>query len=163
MVALDNLGLLLAGIFRNASTGNGQVFNLKATNGAVYSTRIYATQGDTNRSNFDGALRQVQIGKSSTPVTRQDFKIGDPFPDSPESSLNNCIDGGYNSGLGKISQTCLISTTGGAGTITEVIKAFRIRDQFTQSGRTLIMFRDLITPENFIAGESINVEYEVLI
>lgn len=163
MTVLDNLGLMLAGIFRSPSGGNRQVDGLKNTGGGVFNTRIYATQGDTNRWNFDGALRQVQVGKGSTPVTRQDFRIESAFPDSPESVLNNSVDGVYNSGLGKISQATLISTTGGAGTITEVIKVFRIRNLANQTGQVCSIFRDIVSPVGFIAGESININHEVFI
>ncbi len=163
MVILDNLGLMLAGIFRPPSSSNGQVDGLKNTGGTVFDTRLYATDGDTNRWNFDGALRQVQVGKGLSTVSRQDFKIESSFPDSPESSLNNCTNGVYNSGLGKITQPCLISSTGGAGAITEVIKVWRIRSLANQSGQTCAMMRDLVSAVNFIQGESINTEHTVLI
>lgn len=154
---------MLAGIFRNPSGSNGQVNGLIKVNGGVFNTRIYATQGDTNRFNFDGVFRQVQVGNSSTPVTRQDFKIDSPFPDSPESSRQNCIEGIYNSGLGKINQATLISTTGGAGSITEVCKFFRCRNLIGQVGEVVCIFRDIVSPVGFIAGESINIDHEVLI
>ena len=160
---LDNLGLLLTGIFRPPTTANGQVDGLKNTSGVVFPTRIYGSDGDNNRWNKSGSLCQVQVGKGSSPVTRQDFKIETPFPDAPESVLNTCVTGVYNSGLGKINQATLISTTGGAGTITEVIKIFRGRSLTDGGDKIVAMFRDIISPVNFIISESINIDHEVLI
>jgi len=163
MVVLDNLGLLLAGIFRPPTTANGQVDGLKNTSGVVFPTRIYGSDGDNNRWNKSLALRQVQVGKGSSTPTRQDFQIESAFPDSPESVLNNCSNGVYNSGLGKITQPCLISSTGGAGSITEVIKIFRGRSLTDGGDKITAMFRDVISPVAFIQSESINTEHTVLI
>jgi len=159
----DNLGLLIAGIFRSPTTANKLVSNLKSTSALIFNTRIYSTQADTNRWNFDGVFRQVQVGKGTTPATRQDFNIESPFVVAPESGLNNSINGVYNSGLGKINQATLIAPTGGAGTITEVIKVFRARATVDQTAKTIVMFRDIISSVGFIIGESINIDHEVFI
>jgi len=160
---MDNLGLLIAGLFRTPTTANKLVSNLKATNALVFNTRIYSTQADTNRFNFDGVLRLVQVGKGTTPVTRQDFNIESPFVVAPESGLNASINGVYNSGLAKINQATLIAPTGGAGTITEVIKTTRARATVDQTGKIIVIFRDIISPVGFIIGESINIDHEVFI
>ena len=163
MVVLDNLGLMLAKIFRSPTGASQIVSGLQDITGAIFSAELYGSDGSGTRWNRDGVVRQVQVGKGLSPVTRQDFKIESPFPDAPESVLNNCSNGVYNSGLGKIAQPCLISSTGGAGTITEVIKIWRVRSTSPSSLRTTALFRDIVSPVNFIASEAINTEHTVLI
>lgn len=161
MVFLDNAGIMLAGIFRAPSTGTKTVFGLLNTGGASFGTKMYSDQGQ-NLFNL-APLKTVQIGKGNTPVTRQDFKLETVFPDSPESSSFASLNGGYNSGLGKIEIPATLSNTGGAGTISEIVKFSRVHKQDNSGLQTIILFRDLVSDVGFIIGESINVNYEVLI
>ncbi len=161
MVFLDNAGIMLAGIFRAPSTGTTTVFGLLNTGGASFGTKMYSAQ---NQLLYNlSALKTVQIGKGNTPVTRQDFKLETVFPDSPESAQFTNLNGGYNSGLGKIEIPATLASTGGAGTITEIVKYTTVHKQTNEGLQTIILFRDLVSDVGFIIGESINVNYEVFI
>jgi len=166
LVILDNFGFFLAKVFRSPTTGaNFTGFVLKRQlGGALFGTSLYNTNTNSTIFNDGGVVRQAQVGKGTTPATRQDFAIESPFTNSPESAKNNSADGAFNSGLGLISQPTLISNTGGSGSITEVIKVISVRDQ--QGGALnvpMAIFRDSISPVSFINGESINIDHEVLI
>jgi len=165
MVVLDNLGFILAGFFRAPTTGakdTGSV--LRKLTGALFSTRLYSTNSDSILFNDDPVTRQAQVGSGSTLPTRQDFNVETPFVSAPESVRNSSLNGGYNSGLGKIEQPTLISPTGGAGTITEVVKYILVQDGIGGGATEIIaLFRDVITGVGFIAGQSINITHEVLI
>ncbi len=166
MVILDNLGEMLAKIFRNPTTGANftPVDSMKRLNGAGLHTSMYNTNSNSTIFNDNAIVRQARVGNSNTPVTRQDFEVSGGFPDSPESSRNNSVDGGYNSGLGKIEQSTLISNTGGSGTVLEACKYIQVRDGFGGALNVVIAItRDLVSPVGFINGESINVTHEVLI
>ena len=163
MVILDNFGLLLAGFFRAPSTAVLTVGGIKDTSGVSFSLRPYDTIDSDRRFNKIGADRKAQVGKGTTPVTRQDFVIESPFTNGGvEDNPQNSNASGYVSGLGKIEAGTLIASTTGAGTITEVVKQIVLEDSFSTI-RTMIIMRDIISPASFIASESINVNHEVLI
>ncbi len=163
MVVLDNLGFLLSFFFRAPSGSNAIRVGIKRLGGSALDVRPYSANTDTGLFNDEGIVRRAQVGKGTTPATRQDNNIENAFPDSPESGQVSSLNGGYNSGLGKISQSTLISNLGGAGSVTEVIKVFKIVDVFTQNGVDCAIFRDVISPVGFIVGESLNITHEVLI
>jgi len=162
----DNFGFMIAKLFRAPTTGANSTGNVlrREDTGALFGTSMYQTNSNSTIFNDEAGINQAQVGEGSTPATRQDFKIEDTFPDSPESSPQNSVAGAYNSGLGKITIATLISPTGGAGSITEVIKRGRIRDSIGGSTtRFIIWTRDVISPVGFIIGQSINIDHEVQI
>lgn len=152
---------MIAGIFRAPTTGTKTVFGLLNTGGSSFGTKMYS---DQNQLLYNlASLKTVQIGKSATGVTRQDFKLETPFTNSPESSSFVSLNGGYNSGLGKIEIPATLSNTGGSGIIKEIVKFSRVHKQTNEGLQTIIIFRDLVNDVSFIQGESINIVHEVLI
>ena len=96
-----------------------------------------------------------RIGKGTTPATRQDFKIEDPFVTGAEASLQSTIGGaGWNSGLGQISIS---------GAISESILVCAWRSTTDSAHHRSVYSRDNISPvANFIIGETININYTLL-
>jgi len=163
MVILDNFGLLLAGFFRAPSTADLVVAGFKDTSGVSFSARVLAQISNLTRFNKIGADRKAQVGKGVVAVTRQDFKLENPFTNGGvEDNPQNSNVSGYNSAQGKIEAGTLISPTTGSGAITEVVKQIVIKDSIT-GNRTMIIMRDVIGVSNFISGQAINVNHEVLI
>lgn len=160
MVTNDNLGKLIAGIFRSPSTGLTTI-NLINTGGVSRGIRVYGNDNNiVFNLNKSGA---VQIGKGTTPPTRQDFNLENAFPNSPESVLKGVtLPHGYVSGLGKITIATLISPTGGAGSITETALTQFWQNTGSNNERYLL-FRDIISPVGFIIGQAINIDYEVFV
>jgi len=164
MVTLDNFGIFLSGHFVNPTTGiNVQLIN---TSGASQTVKIIGNSSNEvwNDTNLGTMNDFIQVGSGNTPATRQDFKLETPFGTSPESARFVCIPAGYNSGLGKITITGTLASTGGAGTINETTKEVRINQNTSPTNiQSFIFFRDNISPVAFIIGQQIVVDYEVLI
>ena len=164
MVTLDNFGIFLAGHIVPITSGSSRI--LTDVVGLTHTVRLIGNSSNKvwNDTGFGSLGDFIQIGKGSTPATRQDFKIEDPFTTAPESSRFVCIPAGYNSGLGKITISGTLGSTGGTGTITEVTKE---QAMINTSNPTVLknfcFFRDNISPVNFIIGQSVFVSYEVLI
>jgi len=165
MVFMDNAGLILAGLFRTPSTGAKSAIGiLREDTGASFDTSVYQTETNSTIYNVAPITNTTQIGEGSNPVSRQDFKIADPFGVAPEASPFFSGNGGYNSGLGKLEIPATLANTGGAGTIKEVVKRASIRDNIGGSqNRTIIFLRDVISDTSFIIGQSVNVIHEVFI
>ena len=160
MVVNDNFGKLIASIFRPPSTALTLII-LTNTDGSTRGIRVYGADANVVFNLQKSA--QVQIGKGSSTPTRQDFVIESPFSSSPENVGKGVTQPqAYNSALGKITIATLISPTGGSGTITETVFTQGWQDTGSNSDRYLI-FRDLISGSSFIAGQAINIEYEVLV
>lgn len=160
MVTNDNFGKLIAGIFRPPSTSITTI-TLKNTGGVDRDVRVYGTDANIIWNLTKSA--QVQIGKGTSTATRQNADIEIPFTSSPENVGKAVTQPqAYNSALGKITIATLISPTGGSGTITETAFTQAWQDQGSNSERYLI-FRDLISGSSFLAGQAININYEVLV
>lgn len=168
MTTNDNLGNLLAQLIRaptSVTTDTPAIF--RNTVGALISFRIV---GSNNTTLFNDDVTvptvtetRVQIGKGTTPPTRQDFNLENAFPNSPESVLKGVtLPHGYVSGLGKITIATLISPTGGAGSITETALTQFWQNTGSNNERYLL-FRDIISPVGFIIGQAINIDYEVFV
>ena len=164
MVTLDNFGIFLAGHFTAPTSGKN--VDIVDKSGVTQTVKIIGTSsngvwGETNNGTI---ADYIQIGKGTTPATRQDFKLEDPFVTSPESSRFITISAGYNSGLGKITISAVLASTGGSGSITEVTKEQQMtKITPSQSLGQFLFFRDLISPVGFIIGQTVNVSYEVFI
>ena len=162
MTNTDNMGKLLASIitiFQTGSFSKNVVLVDEAGN-----NRTLRSWGTNAQVNFNTAIAGfVQVGEGVTPATRQDFKLEDPFSnggveDAPV--LNQVF--GYNSGLGKVTVATMITPTAGSGTITEVIHFGNFKDTANITIFVLTQ-RDVISPTNFITGETIDVEHIWLI
>jgi len=164
MVTLDNFGIFLSGHFVNPTASHS--VSLTNTSGAVQTVRTIGNSSNEcwNDTNLGSMNDYIQIGSGVTPATRQDFKLETPFGVAPESARFVCIPAGYNSGLGKITITGTLASTGGSGTITETTKEVRINQNTSPTNiQSFIYFRDIISPVAFINGQQIVVDYEVLI
>jgi len=164
---LDNFGEFLKGHFTILSTGVRDTAFVITTNGTSRTLRIYGTSSnfvwnDTNAVGSQGDFGQV--GKGTTPVTRQDINIETPFPDAPENSKQVSLAGGYNSGLGKVTVQTDITPTGGAGAVTEFCKINNMSVIQTNTYEIIALTRDLVSPPaSFIVGEAISASLEILI
>ena len=159
MVSLDNFGIFLAGHFRTL-TGGATDVTLKNIAGVDRSVRIYGTNSQTCYNDLnDGTVNdRAQVGKGLTPATRQDVSIESPFILAPESNEILSIIAGYNSGLGKIEISTVITPTGGSGAVSEVVKISSIIQLATANPESFAFFRDNVSPvANFIIGETINI------
>jgi len=159
MVFTDNMGIFLAGLFRQPTTVSKNISGMTSIVGGAISGNVY--KGETDGASLNSiSNNRIQIGKGLTPPTRQDQTIENPFTnggieDSPVISNSTY---GYISALGKSSKGTVISPTFGSGIVTEVVKFGNL------NGQDIIWSRDLLgTPASFIAGQTINVEVEVLI
>ncbi len=163
MVVNDNLGIIIAGLFR-APSALVKTVVLKNKDNNPVNINVFATDSGNlfNDTNVSVAKARIRIGKGTTPATRQDFDIETPFSTSPESAWFNVIGtAGWNSGLGQISIGGGISATG-SGAISE--SAYSTVWRATDSAHHRSLFsRDNISPVvNFINGETINVNYVLL-
>ena len=160
---MDKFGIFLAGFFRAPTTASLTISGLVDVSGVARDLVLYREKASPSFVEATGA-GDTQVGKGTTPATRQDINTETPFTNAPESGkILSTLPFGYVSGLGKISQGTLIAPTGGSGAISEATKFI---DAITSGGLryTYLIFRDNISPVvNFINGESINVEHEVLI
>jgi len=158
----DNFGMLLAGLVVPLQTGSftKDVSGFITTLGLSKTLTIWGTNPAVN---FNSANQnRAQVGKGNTPATRQDIKIESAFASSPESDLNVSQAFGYNSGLGKVSVATQIAPTGGAGTITEIVKINNLKDN--AGGALEYLFtRDVIVGVGFIIGQTIDTEHIFLI
>jgi len=148
----------MAGLFRQPSTvSTTLVAGFKSTAGVLFSANLYKTESGNGL--FAVRDNTIQIGKGTTPPTRQDFKLETPFTNGGIED-NKVLSGsyGYVAGSGIANQGTIISPTTGSGSITEVVKYFN-----GMSSHECIFMRNVITPVAFLGGDSINVEEEVLI
>jgi hypothetical protein len=157
----DNFGLLLSKLFRAPTTGAlsnvGGFFDIT---GAPLVINIYGLASATLFNEFAGG--NVQVGKGTTPATRQDTNIETPFTNGGvEDNPVNAIVGAYNPSLAKVEIPALISPTAGAGAISEVVRT-RGMENSVGVGKEMLLTRDNVSPvSNFIAGQAINVNHEV--
>lgn len=163
----DNFGILIASLFRPVSTSDLSIGGFVDVNGVSKTLKIYGTEdSNTNFNDTQAGVKTafVQIGKGTAIPTRQDEDIESPFTNSPEDVPDSVTQPfGYNSGLGKITTASLISNTGGAGSISEAILLQTMNDNAGVNVQFLFI-RDLVSPvAGFIAGQSINTEFGVLI
>ena len=162
MTATDNLGLLIAGLFRAVTTGTksstGKPFT--DTLGVTHDMQFYGTN---NQNVFaeSGGGDTVQVGQGLTPATRQDIEIEQPFTNGGvEDNKIGSGAGGYNAGLAKVQIPTQISPTAGSGTITEICRFMNLRDSTLGTTQTYLFFRDLVPATGFIAGKTIDVSHE---
>lgn len=161
MTFTDNFGILFASIFQVPSTGS-PAFQMKNTTGGFPSFQGYKDRDFDDHWNQTNPNPQsyAQVGKGSTPATRQDFQIENPFTNGgveDNKKLTSLF--GYNSPLGKITIQTGISPTAGSGTITEVVKINQFVNTNGITISDIVMTRDNPTPTGFISGKSINLEH----
>ncbi len=162
MVLHNNFGFYLAGLFRNPTSAlPAPTAGFIDSSGVPFSAPCYHTEAGAvlNSDNQPCANGSIQIGKGTTPATRFDLALESPFTNGGvEDSPVCCSPMSFIPDSGKISQGTIISPTTGSGTITEVVKHVNL-----SGGKACIWSRDTISPANFIAGQSINVDEEILI
>ncbi len=158
MVITENFGRMLASHF--VAQGGGSGFSWIDIGGVANSSTCYGSHL-ANKYNRIGTLTAVQVGKGSTPATNLDINVENPFVGGVESTRRSSNNSGYISGLGKIQTPTQLSNTLGSGSITEVCLYARWHD--APLDPIVLLFRDIVSVETFIAGETINVEHEVLI
>jgi len=158
------VGSLIAGIFRPISTGTKVVAGSKSTTGIVSNWKTYGGNGDGDKFNVVNVADSTQVGKGNSPPTREDFNIEVPFTNGGiEDNPVNSGTYGYDGITGKISIPTLISPTFGSGSITEVCHFCNAKQSPSGAVLLFLYIHDIIAPVNFINGESLNVDYEVLI
>ena len=160
----DNLGKVLATLFRAPTTGAKTVTGLlRADGGGTFSTSVYQ---NSTISDFMWLVTHqlVQVGKGSSTPTRQDVTIESPFTVAPEQSPFGNLGRAYNSGLGLITIPASLTNLGGAGAVSEFVKFVSIRDLIGASTNRIVLWaRDTFQGVNFIAGETINTDWEIQI
>jgi len=158
----DNFGFLFSTFFRPVSQLDESRTGFKDTSGVSRTLKLISIRTDPLAYNAGLTVSKVQVGKGTSPPTRQDQTIESPFTnggaeDNPQPTLAY----GLQSALGKIVIATLISPTFGSGFITEVAYFMTWRDN-TGVDRDFLLFRNVITGVNFISGQGINVEHSVL-
>ncbi len=163
MVANDNLGILMAGIFKPVNSNDKSVFGIIDISGVSHEMKMYGRPLSSNMFNENSGTF-AQVGKGASTPTRQDFNIENPFTNGGvEDSRQNTNLFGYNSGLGLITIGTQISPTTGSGTIKEVCKFHNFLSNTTGTVLVFLIYRDLISDVTFVASESIDLSHEVLI
>jgi len=155
----------MAGMFRPPSTATQTALTgFKDTGGNARSIIIYGTQG-TDRFNDSNTIKQGQIGKGDTPVTRQDANIEQPFTSGGnEDNKQNLSVYGYIQANGEINYNFLISNAFEAGIVKEVCSFIQMRDSPSVATKEFMLTRDVLNPVvNFIQAENIFVEFSILL
>jgi len=162
MVVMNNLGLLLAGIFATPVTTK-IIAGFFTISNAPFSLRIYGTDATPNKNFTENGGSFAQVGEGSTPASRSDFNIQTPFANGGIEDNQKSTNGfGYNSGLGKITIATQIAPTVGTGTITEVVKINTLKTE-TGAIEQFLWLRAVISGKFFAIGQSIDLSHEVTI
>jgi len=155
----DNFGEM----FRRLWTSGGTASLIDFNNNLFSYTTVGTQETYVDTAGVTTLGSAVQIGSGVTPATRQDFSIESAFASSPENVKTFTGDGGWNSGLGKITISTLISPTTGSGAISETV-LFGVWRSTLNTFRFNLLSRDNISPVvNFISAQTINIDYEVLL
>lgn len=149
----DNYGNFIKGIVAqdtfscNREDGGARTYFVKSTN-----------QGYNMRNTSQGGVGAfLKIGSGTTPATRQDTNIENQI----QGNITLAGTAGYNSGLGQISITGSLLATGG-GSITETALFNRWRASDSAHHNNMIS-HDIIPPASFIVGQTITVNYIILL
>jgi len=163
----DNMGELFAEFHRAVSSG-AKTITLQDTTDTTQSFaqfwRSNQSLGTNGRismfSTFSAVNAGIQIGKGSAQVTRQDFKIEDPFTNGGlEDSRNLISTPAYNVALSRCEFGVSITSTG-AGIISETAHINSYHNTTAHASSLILMAHDNINPVvNFISAQSIFTEY----
>ncbi len=155
---LDNWGNCLNSLLSGASANLTNISGV-ANSGTFWGGSNFFTQALTSAPTSPVGT-ECKVGAGLSTPQRTDFNIETPFGSSPENSFRNTGNGGWNSGLGQVTISTLISPTGGSGSIGEagLFAEWYIKPAFDDE--TIMLSHDKISPTvSFIIGEAINVEY----
>jgi len=162
-LVLDNLGILLGAWTKLLSTGGSGFYQLVKTNGALgSSTQGYSINSSVGNSEFfsQSGARPIgwsgQLGKGTTPPTRQDFVIESPLITTGGYSLI----GAYDSvGFQVLWSGVIVVGTGGE-TVSECVSTKTYsHGTGTTSSENAMRTRDLVTPTFVtITGKTIFVD-----
>jgi len=162
MVFTDNVGIIIAGLFRPRGSGIEETPDtLRDVNGTLFGVRTYGGNSSAN-FNVSAVTFTAQVGKGNTPATRQDIDIENPFSNGGvEDNQVGSLSGIYNVAQARIIMSTAIGATIGAGAITEVCKFITVNDRFG-GDHVIMVMRDIIDPPvNFIATNTINIENRI--
>lgn len=161
----DNVGVLLALLVRTPTSGKLlSQSGLVRADGTPDNVNVFGFQSDQlyNDGGETNINSKAQVGKGTTPATRQDRDIEVPFTNGGAEDNKILVQpANYNSGLAKTEIPTLITPTTGAGAITEEVLMAHLEAQGLDFD--FCFSRNVINPPvNFIVGESINIINEVL-
>jgi len=164
----DNFGKILAQMFRNVSTTGQELISLKSIGGvnSNFSPYWFADVG-FGKDDWRGMLVQahgsispaIQIGKGSSPATRQDVDIENPFTNGGAEDSQFGIQVPIYDVINFRCNFANSIISGGSGSITESVYKNSYTDRNKARPRVLIA-RDNISPAvGFLASQSIFVDY----
>jgi len=152
----------LAGAWQPSDKLNKETLNqLKDINGVTFACQLYGNNTSI-AWNAGGTVVQAQVGKGTSPPSRQDLDIENPFTNGGnEDNRNSSLFGSYSNVTELITmQTTIVPI--GSGSITEVCKFVQVNDTGIPTLRIILISRDLISPPvAFNFGDVINVQNEV--
>ena len=150
----NNWGFFLQQFLSGDSAVRSNYFNTVGSNRGL---RIWGVQSHLFNQVDGGAEgSRIATGSGVTPATRSDFNI------ETQENKASTGDGGWNSGLGKI-DIPMVTTAVSNYSLTEtaLIGAWY---SFTQLGiAELLLSRDNISPVSVLIGQTINVDYNLLL
>lgn len=155
---LNQLGTLLAGLFRTPVVGSTSV---SIVNDANVANQLYtygtATAGSIIFNINGGGGTQIQVGSGSTPAARADYAIETAFGTAPEDDYFDTGAGAYAAGAIAIAG---VIVAGGAGTINETLLSGYWWDETTNAYENHTLFHDILASgEAFVMGNTITVTY----
>lgn len=154
MVFTSNMGKIIAGLLRAPSAGDTSVV-LQDTGDVARTIHTYSLTENLGAV----ALSLNQIGQGVTPANRTDTNIETPFGTAPESNTVGNGAGVFFDATGIVKIGFVVAPTGGAGTITEVVKINQFQDSGTGGPRTFLIIRVTdFTAVTFIAAQTLSVD-----
>ena len=150
----DNWGNFLQALL-SGDTGEKNIYI--NTTGVTNSFKVWGTSTSRlfNVTQLGAVGTRIATGTGGTTATRQDINI--------ESSVNNVGTGigGWNSGLGKVDIPMVVTATTNYSIIETAL--FSVWSIFTSTPKTFLLSRDNISPVAVIIGQTINVDYQLLL
>jgi len=146
--------------------GQGGFIAMPQSGGIGINTRIANSLGNKINNYTAGDVGYgVRLGSGSAPPAMNNFNVEIGLTSGvPENGTVRSGDSVYSVGLSKITMPTLISPTFGAGTITESVLFGLWSKASPASINAYPVARDLISPSvNYVATQSIDVEYTILI
>ncbi len=106
----------------------------------------------------------IQVGKGLATKTRSMFDTQIPFTNGGvEDNKRNTGNGGFNVGLSQVDIPCQISPTASSGAISEANLFSRWHSLATGNNYILLSADNISPVVNFISGETINIDYKILL
>lgn len=157
---LDQFGIIYNAYFRPSEVGqvNITVTDTGGVDRSIIPRIAFASNG-MNKALSQALGTEIQVGQGSTLPARANVDIETVFAGAPESGRVGTGLGGYNSGLGQVTVSTVISPTSASGTVSESGLFWVLADNVT-TVRTFMILHDLVSPGvSFVAAQAINVTY----